>query len=100
MSGADDKPGTTLQALATGQVVAKAQLPVYLMLSGGTNSKTAALAREFGIAAHGVAVGSFARKIVKEYIDRDDFLSNKEVFQKALILARELVDNTLRFLGA
>jgi ferredoxin len=100
MSGSDDKPGTTLQTLATAQIVSKARLPVYLMLSGGTNSKTSVLAKKFGIPAHGVAVGSYARKIVRAYIDRDDFLTNKKVFQTALVLARALVDKTLRFMGA
>jgi len=99
MSGCDDKPETTLQALATAQVVQRAKLPVYLMLSGGTNSKTAELARFFGIEAHGVALGSYARMIVREWIDRSDFLTNESVFAPALVRARDLVERTLRFMG-
>jgi hypothetical protein len=41
---------------------------------------------------NGVAIGSFARKIVKEFTSRDDFLSNQEVFNKALNIAKNLVD--------
>lgn len=99
MSGSDDKPSTTLQALATANVVDKAKLPVWIMLSGGTNSKTAELAQYFEITAHGVAIGSYARKIVKEYIDRDDFLTNKAVFEKALVIAKDLVAKTLKYMG-
>jgi len=99
MSGCDDKYETTLQALGTAQIVQRANLPVFLMLSGGTNSKTAAMAELFGIHAHGVALGSYARMIVREYIDRDDFLSNKTVFNEASLIARRLVDVSLQHMG-
>lgn len=99
MSGCDDKESTTLQALGTAQIVDRAELPVFLMLSGGTNSKTARLAKLFGIKAHGVALGSFARKIVAEHVDRNDFLADRKVFSKALSVARRLVDSSLRCMG-
>lgn len=65
MSGGEDDYKTTLQAVATAEIVQNANLPVYLFLSGGTNSKTAELANMCGINFNGIAVGSFARKIVK-----------------------------------
>lgn len=99
MSGCDDREATTLQALGTAQVVDRASLPVFLMLSGGTNSKTARLARLFGIKAHGVALGSYARKIVAEHVDRDDFLSNKKVFTRALAISAKLVRDSVRYMG-
>lgn len=99
MSGCDDKYETTLQALATAQIVQRANLPVFLMLSGGTNSKTAEMASLFGIPANGVALGSYARMIVRNYIEREDFLSNDVVFNEALIIARRLVDDSLKFMG-
>lgn len=66
MSGGLDDYKTTLQAVATAEIVQNAKLPVYLLLSGGTNSKTAELARICKIDYNGIAVGSFARKIVKD----------------------------------
>lgn len=99
MSGCDDKYETTLQALATAQIVQRAQLPVFLMLSGGTNSKTAEMAALFDIPAHGVALGSYARMIVRDYIDRNDFLSNDAVFNEALVIAKELVASSLKHMG-
>lgn len=99
MSGCDDRHETTLQALATAQIVQRAKLPVFLMLSGGTNSKTAEMAKLFGIEAHGVALGSYARKIVREQIESDDFLVNKARFQEALAIARGLVDRSLAYMG-
>jgi hypothetical protein len=57
------------------------------------------MAKLFGIDAHGVALGSYARMIVREWIDRNDFLQNKEVFSLALVRARDLVDRTLMYIG-
>lgn len=99
MSGCDDKYETTLQALATAQIVQRANLPVFLMLSGGTNSKTAEMANLFGIPANGVALGSYARMIVRDYIEREDFLSNDTVFNNALEIAKALVDDSLKYMG-
>ena len=91
MSGSEDKPETTLQALACARIIQEAKLPVFLILSGGTNSKTGELAKLFNIEAHGIAIGSFARQIVRQFIDRDDFLENGTCFDEALAIARILV---------
>lgn len=98
MSGGDDRYNTTLQALATADVVNKAKLQVWLLISGGTNSKTTRMSRLFEIQAHGVAIGSFARKIIRKYIDRDDFFTNKKVFDPAYKIAKRLVDMSLKYL--
>jgi ferredoxin len=99
MSGCDDRYETTLQALGTAQIIQRANLPVFLMLSGGTNSKTTELAKLFNIPANGVALGSFARMIVRKQIDRDDFLSNEVLFGEALVIARNLVETSLKYMG-
>lgn len=91
MSGGEDDYKTTLQAVATAELVQNEKLPVYIMLSGGTNSKTAELAHLCGINYHGIAVGTFARKIVKKYIEREDFLTNERVFTEAVEAAKSLV---------
>jgi ferredoxin len=98
MSGADDKPSTTLEALATAQVVQKSNLPAYVLLSGGTNSKTTELARLFEIEFHGVAIGSYARKIIKHLITRKDFWENQAVFDEAVKIAKDLVDKSKKFM--
>ena len=99
MSGQDDDYKTTLQAVAAAEIFQNEKLPVYLMLSGGTNSKTTRLAKMCNIDAHGVAIGSYARKIVREFIIRDDFYTNKEVFDNALFQAKQLVDTSLSYMG-
>ena len=98
MSGGTDDYNTTLQSIACADVVQKSKLPVYILLSGGTNSKTTEFARMCNIDAKGVAIGSFARKLVKEYIKREDFFENEEIINKALSCAKNLVDISLRHL--
>ncbi len=93
MSGSDDTYKTTLQAVAMAEIIQDAKLPVFVLLSGGTNSKSAELANMCGIEYCGVAVGSYARKIVKPYISRDDFFNNPKVFETALKLAKRLVES-------
>lgn len=92
MSGENDDYKTTLQAIATAEIVQNAKMPSYIMLSGGTNSKTAELAKMCGINYNGIAIGTYARNIVRKYIERDDFLTNKYIFEEALNIAKNLVN--------
>ena len=91
MSGAKDDYKTTLQAVAMAEIIQNANLPVHIMLSGGTNSKTSELAKLCEINYWGIAIGSWARKIVKPYITDSDFFKNKTLQQKAVSIAKELV---------
>lgn len=92
MSGGSDDYKTTLQAVAMAEVIQNAELPVHIMLSGGTNSKTAELARMCGINFWGIAIGSWARKIVKPYITKEDFWEDKGAQASAIQTAKELID--------
>lgn len=92
MSGGKDDYKTTLQAVATAEIVQNAKLPVYIMLSGGTNSRTSELANMCGINYNGIAVGTFARKIVSRWVEREDFLNNEYAFNEALKIAETLVE--------
>lgn len=71
MSGNNDEFSTTLQAVATAQMFQNAKIPAYIMMSGGTNSKSIELAKMCAIEPHCLAVGSYARKIVKDYLEDD-----------------------------
>lgn len=95
MSGGDDNYKSTLQAVATGEIVQNAKLPVYLILSGGTNAKTTELAKMCDISYHGVAFGSYARKIVRRYVERPDFWTNPVVLNSALEIAKPLIDSVI-----
>lgn len=95
MSGGEDDFKTTLQAVAMAEIIQGvngAKLPVYVLLSGGTNSKTAELAKLCGVDFNGIAVGSYARKIVKKYIEREDFFENKAIFEVSSKIAKKLID--------
>lgn len=93
MSGGADNYKSTLQAVATAEIVQNEKLPIYLMLSGGTNGKSTELARLCDILYDGVAIGSYARKIVKKYVERSDFWTNNRVIEDALLLAKPLVES-------
>lgn len=91
MSGSDDTFKTTLQAVAMAEIIQNANLPVHIMLSGGTNSKTAELAKLCGINYWGIAIGSWARKVVKPYINSEDFWDCLECQHSAIEAAKALV---------
>jgi len=95
MSGEGDDFNTTLQAVACADIVLKSKIPVMVLLSGGTNSKTGVLARQCGVFAHGVAVGSFARKIVRPLVMQDDFDVDINIIKKAVTIAENLVRSNL-----
>ena len=93
MSGGADDFKTTLQAVATAELFQDESLPVYLLVSGGTNSKTTQLARQCGVHPDGVSVGSYARKIVKKYLQTPNFGEDESIFNSALAVAKKLVED-------
>lgn len=90
MTGGNDDFETTLPAVEMGEFIKSLNLPAYLILSGGTNSKTAQLCKEKGLDVNGIAFGSYARKIVKKYIEQDNFLENGELFDEAVSLIKSV----------
>ncbi len=95
MSGADDTFKTTLQAVAMAEIIQNANLPVHIMISGGTNSKTKELAERCGIKYWGIAIGSWARKIVKEQLCAEDFWTNEEMQNSAIKIAKALITSAI-----
>ena len=90
MSGSEDDFKTTLQAAATAEIVQNANFPAYLVVSGGTNSKTAELCKLCNIYPSGIAIGSWARKIVNPVISKPDFWENTELKKESVKIASEL----------
>ena len=91
MSGADDTFKTTLQAVAMAEIIQNTNLPVYIMISGGTNSKTKELAELCDIKYWGIAIGSWARKIVKQEITTNNFWQNETLQNIAIQKASDLI---------
>lgn len=98
MSGNDDEYGTTLQAVATAQMFQNAKIPAYIMMSGGTNTKSTRLAKLCGIHPDCLAVGSYARKILKEYLIKDNLFEDKKAIDEAVKIAKNLVDTSLEYM--
>jgi ferredoxin len=107
MSGGEDDFNTTLQAIATADVlnkrfnmklrksknvlIYKKKNEVDQLLSGGTNSLTAVLADQVGVKFQGASLGTFARKIVKEVVVNESFYNDINGIKKGYLIAKELV---------
>lgn len=107
MSGGEDDYNTTLQAIATADVLNKkfnmtldkkskllrykSKNEVNQLLSGGTNSLTAILAEQCGVKFQGASLGTFARKLVKNIIGDKSFYDNLELIKEGYLIARKLV---------
>lgn len=74
------------------RVIEKEGLPVYLQISGGTNHNSFSNAIKSGLDINGVAIGSYARKLLMPYLGK---LENKEKLQNAVEIARSLVNSVV-----
>ena len=88
MSGGEDDFNTTLQAVAIADVINK-------RFNKKINSLTASLARQNDVRFQGVSIGTFARKIVKEYIIQKNFYDNRLLIDNAVKRAKKLVDDNI-----
>jgi hypothetical protein len=111
MSGGEDDFNTTLQAIATADVlnkkfnmklrkaknilIYKKENEVNQLLSGGTNSLTAVLAKQVGVKFQGASLGTFARKIVKHIVDDENFYNNKDLIKDGYLIAKDLVEKNI-----
>lgn len=118
MSGGTDDFNSTLQAVACADVINKkfnmkknkkkinnkiesrmlyknidSNTNVPIVLSGGTNSKSKMLANLSGVRINGVAIGTYARKIVEHLTKEENFLEDSQKISEALILAKKLVND-------
>jgi Fe-S-cluster-containing hydrogenase component 2 len=122
MSGGENDYNTTLQAVACADIINKkfntkinkkrekdslgnekiSSKKIYksiddkdnipIILSGGTNSFSKELSVKSDVRINGVAIGTYARDIIEEYISRDDFYKNEDNIQSAFRIAKQLVD--------
>ena len=105
MGGTGDDYNTTLQAVAIADIIQKElvakdkrfrDLPI--LLSGGTNSKTGALAKLCDIKFCGIAIGTHARGIVKEhvsaYLQNENFDQDIDNLRAAVQIASNLINTT------
>ena len=117
MSGGEDDYNTTLQAVATADVINKAfnmelsrrkkkivykkNREVTITTSGGTNSLTLDLAKQSGVNIQGVCIGTFARNIIykniKEIYDYEDstFWKDLDNINDACEISTNLIKSNL-----
>jgi Fe-S-cluster-containing hydrogenase component 2 len=95
MSGGFDKKSKTgykkdNPSLQVAKIIEEEKLPVYLQISGGTNQNSYTMANEAGININGVAIGSYARKLLMPYLND---LNDEKKFESAVNIAKSLVDS-------
>ena len=117
MSGGQDDFNTTLQAVATADVVNKnfnmrlnkktkqlqytRRKKLNVVLSGGPNTLTADLAVQGDVRFQGVAVGTFARNLIYDRIktnypyDDDNFYKDYDNIKQAYLIGKNLVDSNI-----
>ena len=117
MSGGKDDYNTTLQAVATADVVNKnfnmklnkkekqlqykRRRKINVLLSGGTNSLSADLAIQGNVKFQGIAIGTFARNLVYNHVKElydysdDNFYKDTNNIKKAFLLGKNLVDSNI-----
>ena len=86
MSGGVNDYNSTLQAVATADTIIKLGFNLPIIISGGTNSKSIELASVCSVDIAGVAMGTYARNIVREYLDLSDEINALEA-AKNLVLS-------------
>jgi len=107
MSGNEDNFNTTLQAVAIADIINKKfnkyfdkvskkwiykkNNEVNILISGGTNSLTLELAKKTDVKFQGISIGTYARRIVKDFIEDKNFYSDSSVIEKGVLLAKDLV---------
>lgn len=107
MSGGEDDYNTTLQAIATADILNKkfnmiidkkkkllrykSNNEVNQLLSGGTNSLTAILAEQCGVRFQGASLGTYARKLVKNIVGDKSFYDDLELIKEGYLIAKKLV---------
>ncbi len=77
-------------SLQVAKIIEEEKLPVYLQISGGTNESSYAMATEAGININGVAIGSYARKLLMPYLNS---LDNENQLKEAVNIAKFLVNS-------
>jgi ferredoxin len=121
MSGGENDFNTTLQAVACADVINKKfnmridkktskqgpgkakltskrayrpmghRMGVYIILSGGTNALSKKLANQTDVRCSGVAIGTYARDIVEDFVSNENFLSDLSIIKEAYLVSSELV---------
>ncbi len=108
MSGGSDDFNTTLQAIAIADVInkelkfnkkyGKKYKDIHLLLSGGTNSKTAEFSAMCNVHYAGLSIGTHARKIVKDFYKEAGFETDLGRIKSAALVAKDLVGKQREFL--
>ncbi len=66
-----------------------------IVLSGGTNALSKQLAEKAGVRCNGVAIGTYARDIVEDFVSNENFYTDINIIKKAYQIANKLVKSNI-----
>ncbi len=98
MSGGNDNYNSALEAITFAQLINNSDIKGFITISGGINSKTTEFAKLCNVKLDGIALGSYARKIIKPYICAPDFYENEALKKAAIDTASDLFNKLTAYL--
>jgi len=121
MSGGENNYNSTLQAVACADVINKKfnmrvnkrkekegpgkakvsskriyrpiSVSIPIILSGGTNALSKKLSNQMEVRCNGIAIGTYARDIIDDFVSQKDFYTDMNIIKKAYQIANKLVKN-------
>jgi len=121
MSGGENNYNSTLQAVACADVINKKfnmrvnkrkekegpgkakvsskriyrpiSVSIPIILSGGTNLLSKKLSNQMEVRCNGIAIGTYARDIIDDFVSQKDFYTDMNIIKKAYQIANKLVKN-------
>ena len=66
-----------------------------IVLSGGTNALSKQLAEQAGVRCSGVAIGTYARDIIEDFVSNDNFYTDINIIKEAYNIASQLVKDNI-----
>ncbi len=67
-----------------------------ILLSGGTNALSKKLAIQAEVRCNGIAIGTYARDIIEDFISNENFYTDINIIQKAYQVSSQLVKNNIK----
>tara|TARA_Y100001972_G_scaffold31446_1_gene38705 strand:+ start:1677 stop:2828 length:1152 start_codon:yes stop_codon:yes gene_type:complete len=70
-------------------------LSIPILLSGGTNALSKTLAKKAGVRCNGIAIGTYARDIIENFVVDKNFYNDLNIIKDAYKVANQLVKNNI-----
>tara|TARA_B100001059_G_scaffold127643_1_gene127519 strand:+ start:896 stop:2047 length:1152 start_codon:yes stop_codon:yes gene_type:complete len=91
----EKKEGSGKAKVSSKRIYRPSILSIPVVLSGGTNVLSKQLAKQAGVRCNGVAIGTYARDIIEDFVSDKNFYTDINIIKNAFNLANQLVKNNI-----